>query len=162
VVVEPRRAGETIVCSCGESLQVPTMLEMAALEPAPPEPVAPSSGPAWNWRQGMLLLGGFFVLAAIVIGAVVYHWDRPIPQADQISPEQFRAMAGKLTPTQTWAVWESMKQGLDRRTDIQYEILLAHYHGLLSIDAVLALIGIALIAVGIWKTGRQGDRETRR
>ena len=43
--VEPRQAGQSVDCACGESLEIPTMLAMSALEPADsvaenPEPSA--------------------------------------------------------------------------------------------------------------------------
>ena len=57
IPVEPRQAGQEIRCDCGASLEVPTMLGMAALEKAPSEPShTPPSAP-WGIRQGIVLLG---------------------------------------------------------------------------------------------------------
>jgi hypothetical protein len=160
-VVEPRRAGETIACSCGAALQIPTMLEMAALEPASEVSAAPPSGPAWSLRHGMLFLGGVLLLAAVGWGVYLYASVRPTPPIDAIDPEQIRQTAKMLTPAQTWAIWENMKQGLDRRVDKRYADALAHYQGLLSIDGILALIGVALVVTGA-ATGRQGNKERGR
>jgi hypothetical protein len=155
LVVEPRRAGQTIVCSCGATLQIPTMLEMAALELAPEVTVAPAYRSDWDWRQGMWLLGRVFLLLAICWGVGLYGWVRPTPPIDAIDPEQIRESAKRLAPAQTWAIWEGMKQGLDRRVDKRYADALAHYQGLLAVDAVLALIGVALVVAGA-ATRRRG------
>ena len=160
-VVEPPRAGDTIVCSCGATLQIPTMLEMAALELAPEVSVAPPSRAAWGWRHGMLLLGSVLVLLAMGGAVGLYGFVRPTPPIDAIDPEQIRESAKRLVPSQTWAIWENMKQGLDRRVDKNYAASLSLYHGLLTIDAVVALVGLALIVVGA-TAGRPRDKETRR
>ena len=38
IAIEPRQAGQSIRCPCGNSVEAPTMLKMTALEPAEPEP----------------------------------------------------------------------------------------------------------------------------
>jgi hypothetical protein len=155
-VVEPRRAGETIACSCGAALQIPTMLEMAALEPSPEASIVPAYRTDWNWRRGMLLLGGVFVLMGMCGGASLYWFVRPTPPIDALVPEQVRESAKRLPPAQTWAIWENMKQGLDPRVDKNYAAALSNYQGLLTIDVVVALIGVALIVVGA-TAGRRAD-----
>jgi hypothetical protein len=145
------------------------MLGMAALELAPEASVAPPSRAAWGWRHGLRLLGGVLVLLALSGGVALYWFVRPTPPIDAIDPEQIHKTAKQFPPTQTWMWWENMKQGLDRRVDKNYAAALSLYHGLLTIDAVVALIGVAMIVVGATaegrgdkKTGRQGEGETRR
>ena len=143
-VVEPPQAGETLSCSCGAMLQVPTMLEMTALEPAPSMVPTASTADGWGVRQGVLFLGIVFLLAALGIGVAVHHWMRPIPPADLINPEHIREVAKRLRPVQTWETWEAMKQGIGR-TDAVYAAALVVYHGLLVIPGVLTVLGIGAI-----------------
>jgi hypothetical protein len=160
VVVEPRRAGETVACSsCGASLQVPTMLEMAALEPAPVVAAGPMAGAGWGWPHRMILLGAVCLLAAIGLG-VWFYLIRPIQPIDVIDPEQIRAIANRLPPTRTWETWEAMKQGLGR-SDPRYAAAVLQYQVKLGAAVVLGLVGVALI-VAAAMTGRQADRQTGR
>jgi hypothetical protein len=160
-VVEPQRAGETIVCSCGAAMQIPTMLEMAALEEAPEPAAAPVAATAWGLRPALLFLGSVLLVAAVGWGMYLYGFLRPTPPIDAIDPEQIRQSAKLLTPKETWNIWEGMKQGLDRRVDKGYADALARYQGLLAVDAVLALVGAASLVAGA-AVGRQGDKEIRR
>jgi hypothetical protein len=146
-VVEPREAGETAACACGQSLLIPTMLEMAALEPVPEEPGPPSKG-VWGWRHRLLLLGGT-LLAVAIIAAVCLRWNRPSAPADAIDPDAIRRTASNLSPLETWHYWELMKQGLDRRTDQRYAEKMTVYHLGQGFAGVLALLGVTLVGVGV-------------
>lgn len=148
IVVEPRRAGEMTACpTCGASLQVPTMREMAALEPAPAESHRPPSGDAWQWRHRTLLLGVVLAVAAIVLG-IVFFVKRPIADIDNVDPDRVRQSAQKFTPLATWHYWTLMKQGLDRRIDQKYADRLAIYHIQQTFAGLLGLAGVGLIAAG--------------
>jgi hypothetical protein len=147
VVVEPRQAGETVPCSCGAQLQVPTLLGMKALDLAPtisgPEPVAKS----WGIVGRLRLLGTVLVIVALV-GGLLLHQYRPISRFDTIDPEWLQKAAQMLPPTRAWTEWERMKQGLDRRVDKQYQDELATFHFVLAFVAVIGLAGVGLLAVG--------------
>lgn len=148
IVVQPRQAGETITCSCGASLQVPTLLDMTGLDLAPPESAAPTPpSVAWGLRHRLLFLGMFLVVAAVV-GVVWLYVERPRSRFDTIDPEHIRATAQKLPPSQAWGIWESMKQGLDRRTDQVYEAAVLRFRVWQCVVGVLALLGIALVLAG--------------
>jgi hypothetical protein len=130
-------------------MQVPTMLEMAALEAAPEPVAAPSAAPAWGLRPALLFLGSVLLVAAVGWGVYLYGFRRPTPPIDAISPEQIRRDINTLTPTETWNVWEAMKQqGLDRRLPKAYADALGRYQGLLAVDVVLGLIGAASLIAG--------------
>ena len=151
IVVEPRQAGETIVCSCGASLQAPTMLGILSLEPAPPEPAPATAKTHWGLAHRMLLLGIAFVLASL-LGGVVLYLTRPIAPSDVIEPEQIRATISQFSPTRTWEIWESMKLGLGR-TDPRYAAAVLQHHVWLGVAGLAALAGVALVVVGL-TTGR--------
>jgi hypothetical protein len=145
-VVEPRHAGGSIPCSCGEVLPIPTLIEMTALETAPDESLSPSVS-TWGVKQRMAFLGMVIILAAIGLGALVYK-NRPIPASDLIDPEKIQQRANELTPLQSWGVWEGLKrQGLGR-TDTLYADELIKFRIWLGITIVLALSGGVLMAIG--------------
>jgi hypothetical protein len=147
--VEPRQAGETIQCSCGSTLQIPTMREIIALETAPLE--SASSQPpaaAWGMSHRLILLGTTVSVLAIAVGIVLYV-HRPVSRFGGIDPEEIRRSAQQMSPWYAWEVWETMKQGLDRRTDRQYEMGLVYFRVWEGVVAVAALIGIALIIAGV-------------
>jgi hypothetical protein len=168
ITVEPREAGETAVCPCGQSLLIPTMREMATLEPVLAE-ASPPSERVWGWRQGMMVLGGALLLFAVSFG-VYLHWNRPVAPIDTIDADAIWESAKNLSLLQTWHYWGLMKQGLDRRTDQVYLAALTRFHVWQAATAAVALAGIVLIGAGVamgrrqgeGETGRGGDRETRR
>jgi heme A synthase len=129
-------------------MQVPTMREMAALEPAPDESQATSSGAVWEWRHRMLLLGA--VLTAAALGAGVWFFlKRPIAPIDTVDADKIQQTAKDLSPVQTWHFWNLMKQGLDRRIDQQYADRMTIYYLKQTFIGILALAGIALIGAGV-------------
>jgi hypothetical protein len=160
VVVEPRQAGGTVVCPCGQTLPIPTMLEMIALEPVPVEASLPTEQ-VWGWRHRMLLLGGA-LLAAAIIGGVFLHRNRPVAPIDTIDPDVVQESASNLSPPQTWHYWGLMKQGMDRRTDQWYLAAMTRFRVWRAVSAVGALIGIALIGAGVAMGRERGKGETGR
>jgi len=148
IVVEPRQAGEAMVCSCGASLQVPTLLEMRSLEPVPAlaEPRPSDSG--WGGRHRLLLLGGVFVSVAMVAG-VWLSLNPPLSSVGTVSPETIQQTAQTLTPAQTWAIWKRMEQGLDRRVDREYAAAMVFFRIWQGVTVAVALIGVVLVVMGI-------------
>jgi hypothetical protein len=157
MIVEPRQAGQTVPCACGSTLQVPTLLDMTALEPAPSVVVASEPPPqTWGVGQQLRLLGAVLLLAALV-GGVWLYLERPRSRFDVIDPEWLQTYAQKLTPVETLSQWEYAKQGLDRRTDQQYAAAVLRFRVWEVVVAGAALAGIALIAVGsVAKGGKSG------
>jgi hypothetical protein len=150
VVVEPRQAGETTVCSCGQSLPIPTYLEMTALEPAPDEPVAPVPGSTWGWRQQMVLVGIVLLSAAVAVGILAYT-SRPITPIEvfDLNKSQVEENAKNLSPVKTWLFWNNMKQvGLIRHTNPKYEAAMVVFRVEQTVAVALALAGLALIGIG--------------
>jgi hypothetical protein len=165
VVIEPRQAGETVVCPCGQTLPVPTLLEMAALELAPDETPSPSAD-AWGSRHGLMFLGGALLILGLGFG-IFFRCYRPIPPIDTIDPEAFRQGAKHLPPAVTWHYWRILKQGLDRRIDQRFADNMTVYYWKQGFAAILAIFGFALIGTATAKgrkkeRGRRGEGETRR
>lgn len=162
MIVEPREAGRTSACPCGQPVLIPTMLEITRLEPAPDETSQPAKR-AWGWQHGLLLSGVAIVVVAVAL-ACVFRWLRPVARIDAIDPEAVRQSAHELSPLRTWHYWELMKQGLDRRVDQIYAEKLSLYHIGQGFATVLALTGIALIGAGVAigrKRGGNGERGRR-
>lgn len=155
IVVEPRQAGENITCSCGATVQAPTLMDMKRLEPAPVEVAPKTPAAAWGLRHRLLFLG-YFLVAAAIVGVVWLYVERPRSRFDTIDPEHIRETAQKLVPSQAWSIWESMKQGLDRRTDQAYEAAVQRFRIWQGVVAVLALVGVALVITGMM--GAKADR----
>lgn len=156
VVVEPRQAGETTACSCGTSLQIPTMLAIIALEPAPDDSNQPRTEGAWGWHHRMLLLGITLLLAAMALAVLAYR-TRPVAPIDLIDPVKMRQSTKNMEPTRTWYFWGLMKRGLDRRINQQYADEITIYHLEQQVAGVCALAGLVLIGVGATMWKKQGN-----
>jgi hypothetical protein len=151
IVVEPRQAGQAIPCSCGELLPVPTLLDMAKLEPAPTESASKSSPKTWGLKQNLRFLGIVFLVAALVGGGCHYILKRPVSQFDVIEPEEIRQSAQRLPPAEAWDVWERMKQGLDHRVDQKFADEMRTFQLWQGFFALVATTGVALIVVSAIK-----------
>jgi hypothetical protein len=103
-------------------------------------------------------LGILLVLTALAGGVGLYA-ERPRSRFDVIDPERIREACQSYTPARTWDLWEHMKKGLDRRTDVQYAAAVEQFHFWQAVVAAVALAGGALIAVGSLRA-RAGGRET--
>ena len=66
--VETGQAGQTIRCSCGKSLEVPSIRGLRALEQVADERPATA---AWTKRKGLAFLGGAMSSGALVAAAAV-------------------------------------------------------------------------------------------
>ncbi|MEN6405271.1 MAG: hypothetical protein ABFC77_02250 [Thermoguttaceae bacterium] len=148
VLVEPRQAGEQILCECGASLVAPTLLDMRTLEPAPESKEPTSARTVWGLPQQVRLAGLVVLVIALGCEGVLY-WFRPVsPTVDAFYIQE---MASRFTPAQTWDVWrQTVDQGFDRRTDQGYEEELARSHFLLTVVGVIFLIGAGLTIAGTW------------
>ena len=159
IVIEPRQAGQTIACECGAVIEAPTMLDMTALEPAPVESVSVPTPTTWGPGRRLRLLG-IMLLGGAIAGGVALLWWWPVSPSDAINPAHIRDYFKGLPPALTFDVWESMKQGLDRRTDQRYAAKLSQFQVGGAFAIAVALIGAALIAVGTART--RSDRGNRR
>ena len=158
-VVQPRQAGETILCCCGASLEVPTLLGMADLEPAPQPSTPLPSTTGWGIKHRLRLLGIVLVLSAVG-GGVWLYMHQPASRFDQIDPELIRQNYKKFTPSVTWDGWRYMQKGLDRRIDENYAAAVLRFRAWQIVVGAVTLCGIMLIVVGMAGTKQieLGDR----
>ena len=82
--------------------------------------------------------------------------EPPVSQFNGIDPYQIWRSAQGMPPAYAWDAWQDMKQGLDRRTDDQYAAAMVRFHVWEGVAAGVAVIGVALIGVGMILGKRQG------
>jgi hypothetical protein len=162
--VEPRQAGEVIKCTCGASLEAPTMLEMASLERAEPEPGPRRPPRPWGVRKSLSLLGAVVFLAALA-PAVYLLTDQPPPferERVKMRPDAIRRQTKTLTPLAGWRLWHSFRdKGPDGRSPIEEQIheemLRWHRERVLrwwlklGLVASIGVAGLGLAVVPLWK-----------
>ena len=160
VPVEPRQAGEVVRCSCGASLEVPTLLEMAALERAEPEPGARRPSRPWGVRQGLALMGAVIFLGALVLVIFVSR-TRPHPPGfdrPEMSPEAIRRQSRALTPFESRRAWQTLRaQGPDGLMPAQeqryadklgrYQEELLRWRLSMGVVLVIAVAGVSLAVI---------------
>ncbi len=150
VAIEPKQAGESVVCECGTVLLAPTMLKMATLEVASEEPaLAPSKIGPWGGGQRMELLGGVLLVAATTLAILAVLLLRPVSRYEAVGPERIHESFQHLSPWQSWRAWESMRIGIDPRPDKRYVRQSRNYFSGLGVAAVLAIAGVGLVVEGM-------------
>ncbi len=160
VPVEPRQAGQVVRCSCGASLEVPTLLEMAALEGAEPEAGARRPPRPWGVRQGLALLGAVIFLGALVLVIFLLRAQPrpPFPDKAEMDPGAVRREAQRLTPLQSRRIWQSLRaRGPDGRmpreeqyqTDKlgRYQEDLLRWRLSMGVVLTIAVAGLSLVVI---------------
>jgi len=155
--VEPRQAGETVKCACGQDAAVPSLLQMAKLEQAEVQQIA--AAPTWGLSQRLLVVGIVVLVVAAFMGLYAIL-TAPVSPTAAITPEVVHRQVERFSAARSlWEFWQMEKDGLDRgirKADDAYKQALAIHHLWLGVTAIVAGLGIALILVGV-KT-RQGSR----
>src|SRR6476660_2602728 len=100
--VETGQAGQTIRCSCGTSVEVPSIRGLRTLEPLADEPPAAAT---WTTRKGFLFLGAAISIGALLAAAVVAAFR---PSANdpggfkiEINEEAIRSEVAALAPVES-------------------------------------------------------------
>jgi hypothetical protein len=155
IVVEPRQAGETVACTCGATLSIPTLLDIKNLDPAPQADPAKTSRTMWSAKHQLRLLG-MALLAAAMIGGVWLHMTRPTSRFDAVDPERIRENYKTFSPVVTWEAWTYMQKGLDRRIDVQYATAMSMYRAWQAVVGVLAIVGVAMLIGGMVRGKKTG------
>ncbi len=150
IAVEPRQAGQTISCTCGASLEVPSLVQVKRLDKAEPEPGEVRRDEAerrsWGAYEGLALLGVVILLLATGTGSWLFFIRprlRTLPRANEI-----RESAKTLPPRMVWSNWRLMRdKGLDPRPIPQspkYPIWRLRYRIWMGTIVVVGLLGLAL------------------
>ncbi len=168
VLVERSQAGLSVACSCGKSLEVPTIRGLAQLE-------AVQSAPdqrRWTAQYGLLLIGA---LIALVAGGVT-AWRVVRLGPDQFSEASINAtlqehlsQIDKMPPGEVVLLWQPLRNLPyieDPQAKKQYYGERAAYQRwtwvLAGIAAAGALFCVIVIATGAGKPPRAAPAKKRR
>jgi hypothetical protein len=172
--VEVGQAGGQVVCTCGTTLDVPTLRMLRHLPLAPTE--QPKSASAWSARKGAIAV---FLIAAGVLAALGLLNRLTEPKLPEFHPEAQSEMVdrqlGQLKPVDAWKSWivlyrplaETGFTPMQSRDEPRIRAEIDHSRFLQAAMLGVASVCVALAAItALWpggkpKTGRQGDKETR-
>jgi hypothetical protein len=152
IPVLPKQAGEIVVCDCGTSLEVPTMLKLRALEQT--EIASESKPPKMAWGAGhrFLYLGSIIVIAAVAIGIWLFQ-AKPVDPYETFTPEQIRQGIQQVTPVMSVRYWLMWQDGGLKHAKSNMDIFLdeqkTQYQIKWWLVGILAGIGLAFVAAGI-------------
>jgi len=136
VAVESTQAGQNILCSCGKTMEVPTMQGLRQLEQAIDTTDEPKTTSPFGGVVVGLALFGLVILGA---GGALTCWmytRRPVlPDIDYASPWD------------TWAMWHSLRDGvrLPEYSDSPYLQAKKVYDQYMTVGIVIMVVGIVTI-----------------
>jgi hypothetical protein len=162
LTVELRQAGENVVCACGKSLEVPTLLQLKKLVQVVEEEKAPRF--AWRAGHGWILLGICILLGDLGL-SFLFVWEPPQSPFSGKSPEVIHEMVQNLPPSESWKLWQYFrKNGLSTQEDWikrNYLERLAVYQALWALLIPIFLVGASFIVAGIVILRRRNRRVAR-
>ncbi len=135
--VEATQAGQTLRCTCGEELTVPTMQRLRRLEridePDPRE-VAAS---AWSLRQKLVLVGAVIAALGLGLSAHVYRGRPQLVEVDQLTLPQ---------SLDVWRAYSHAGEIVLMPGEVEYEILRERNRRWLAVTLGLAGFGAIVMA----------------
>jgi hypothetical protein len=147
VIVEPRQAGESLVCVCGASLSAPTVLQMAKLEPADDVDKKSQTTQTWGSRDRMLLLGSLALLVGLGFGIwLAFH--QPVTRYNYLGPDRIRQTVAGMSLSKSWDAWTDLKRGINPTPDRVYESWVRDFYMQLGAAGILAVGGAVLLVTG--------------
>ncbi len=158
VRVEPAQAGGRVSCGCGQSIAVPTLRGLRALEEAPPDKAAlqRAAGRQWSPLQGAMFSIGLLV-AVVSLGVVAYTswvYMQAAPYTRDLTPEinQFEGQQiDQLSLNDSLSMFYEMReQGLGEvgmPPWVHFQHVVAEQQTLMISAGIAAAIGL-LAAVG--------------
>jgi hypothetical protein len=99
--ISSAQAGQTVRCTCGRTIEVPTLRDLRNLEPVG-EPQRQQS--TWNRRKGLVFLG----CVMIAVAAGVAGWfAMKLPRS--LDPAEARAEVDALDPAESVLLYEALQ-----------------------------------------------------
>lgn len=160
MVVEARQAGEQIACSCGSSMDVPTLRGLASL---PQILQREESRGGWTRTQGICFVVGIVVIA-IGLGAGWRFWslsNRPaeVLKFDQVAHD-LSARVDRLTPSESltyWRMYRDQPSGMltgEQRVEGGHAGN-KHYRMMMWGTGAVTLVGAAILGYGLFAGRRK-------
>jgi hypothetical protein len=109
VRVSASQAGQTVRCSCGAPLEVPTLRGLRELPRADATAVAKRRA-TWENRQRVIFSLTLISLAALLLGG--YLWMNVPPIRRQATPEQIKDIFAAGKPDQIYDAFQELQRGL--------------------------------------------------
>jgi len=110
IAVDTAQAGTQVTCSCGASLDVPTMRGLRDLDPVREDHAKEEKSRGWGAGHGALLLG--LILFIVGAGPALYLYAT-IPEPPEYDPALDRQIIGRyvdsLSPAQTWGEYRARR-----------------------------------------------------
>ena len=153
------QAGETLVCSCGAPVVVPTLRELRSLPSASPTETPLARQNQWSSQRGLAFVLGVLVLA----GAGLLAW-RIAPQRNAVDIQkpdfpELQVDLERLTPVEAWDAWVHFRdQTLDYRATPKYienRVKYAELSYYLYAAAAAGLTGLGLVLGSIFWPSRR-------
>jgi hypothetical protein len=145
--ITTRQAGEQLQCSCGTTLELPTMREIVTLERATDLATRAPKG-TWGRRQGIIFLGIVLMLGAGAIWG--YFRFAMLPRTDnfRMSDEEFEA----ISPTAAWEYWTILRNGMPNQISPQMVEIVNRTQKArrgMNLSLLAAAVGLALAVGGV-------------
>ena len=170
VEVTTAEAGRTIVCPCGEQVQVPTLREIRRL---PRRPDTPSEQAAWSAQQGVMFSIGLILLTGSLgmIGWLIYQRMQLDTEEIVIEQAQLDAWDEEIMALEAAATLDGWNQVLskplsEQRTLPPFEVNRAEARAIywkIGLFGVIAVVGIGLmVASNLFKPRASPPRKARK
>lgn len=162
VPVVSSQADQTVRCSCGLELQVPTLLKLRHLESIEETPTRADMAESWGVAQMLMTICVLMLLLAVGWLIYVAAFTQPLTPKDFSSEEQVERAIGKMSLLDTFKVWSVLRHDIraKRKIDQYYQAALKAYHIRLSV--ALVLFGLAVGAtVSTWIVTRRATSQPR-
>lgn len=162
VPVQLSQAGQTITCTCGRALVVPTMRGIQQLKPAKDIPSPAHTGASWNPTRGALFgVGACLLLLGLITAAFNYPRYRQF-SAFQPSDEYLQeslAFIEKSSPEELLDVWHMVTEhGLGDYESSPFSnarMAARHFRNLTVAGVVAAVCGIFVVGIPILLPARR-------
>ena len=153
--VATTQAGETLTCSCGEPVLVPTLRELKQLDTVDDETGTPKTS-GWNPLRGGLFVSGIVLIAIAGIG----HWridaQRRVLDIEQPEFQEMTFDVQTLTPMRAWEAWTHFRsRSLEFRDTPEFVAnrqkhreLTAYLYGFWTSAALGAILVVVSLCIG--------------
>ena len=151
IPVVASQAGQSVTCSCGQVLDVPTLMKLKQLETIEDAPNRGSSlsnpdvPSNWGIAQGLITIGLLITIASLIWLVYVITKKPPAPK-EIFKTEIIEQRIDDMTLLETLHVWSGLQQNIRQKMPIdrQYLAAMKVYHIRLGVAIVLVVAGVCL------------------